>query len=248
MVRTGRLLAAALALALPLLALLMARADGPRPLSEADLLKLVELQISDQAIVARVEKAGVGFRVDDAVVGRLKKAGASDVVLESVRKQQVAAPPKPSAEQPGRGNSAKDDPPGSGRIAWDFSLLEKNEDNFACMKRTVKEGEIAWVVQIKSDQAEAYVRGLNHQTTQFAAVVGGNSVPYFYARFLDPDDVQIEKVRLEPNTNDVFTGQNVRLMLKLPGDQVLNKVAKVTLLFEKGPECKLDFPLPPRKK
>jgi WD40 repeat protein len=79
-------LLAALVAVLPLLALLTARADGPRPLSEADLLKLVELQISDRAIIARMDRGGVDFKVDDAVLERLRKAGASDAVLNALRK------------------------------------------------------------------------------------------------------------------------------------------------------------------
>ena len=63
------------ALLLPLLAL--ARADIPKPLTETDLVKLIELQIDDQAVVARLEKGGVSFKVDAAAVGRLEKAGAS---------------------------------------------------------------------------------------------------------------------------------------------------------------------------
>jgi WD40 repeat protein len=86
------MLLAAVAFALPLVALLVARADDPTPLSEADLLKLVELQISNQAVVARVEKAGVAFKVDDVVVERLKKAGASDEVLATLRKASGSAP------------------------------------------------------------------------------------------------------------------------------------------------------------
>jgi WD40 repeat protein len=86
MVRRGRLLVVALVVALPLLALLIARADDPKPLSEADLLKLIGVQASDQAVVARVEKARVNFKLDDALIECLKKAGASEVVLASLRK------------------------------------------------------------------------------------------------------------------------------------------------------------------
>lgn len=80
-----KLLAALLpALLLPLLAL--ARSDNPKPLTEADLVKLIELQIDDKAVVARLEKGGVSFPVDAAAVERLKKAGASSVLLAAVQK------------------------------------------------------------------------------------------------------------------------------------------------------------------
>jgi hypothetical protein len=71
-------------LLLPLLVL--AHSDNPKPLTEADLVKLIELQIDDKAVVARLEKGGVSFSVDDAAVERLKKAGASSVLVAAVQK------------------------------------------------------------------------------------------------------------------------------------------------------------------
>jgi hypothetical protein len=62
-----------------------------KPLSEADVLRLVELAIDDAAVVARLHKGGVDFKVDDAVIGRLKKAGASEKVLAAL--QKPGAPP-----------------------------------------------------------------------------------------------------------------------------------------------------------
>jgi hypothetical protein len=80
-----KLLAALLpVLLLPLLAL--ARADNPKPLTEADLIKLIELQIDDKAIVARLEKGGLSFTVDAAAVERLEKAGGSTTLIAAVKK------------------------------------------------------------------------------------------------------------------------------------------------------------------
>jgi WD40 repeat protein len=95
MERPRHLFVVTLALATQLLVLLSAWADSPRQLNEADLLKLVELQISDQAIIARVEQAGLEFKVDDAVIERLKKAGASDTVLGVLQKGNAVAHNKP---------------------------------------------------------------------------------------------------------------------------------------------------------
>jgi hypothetical protein len=69
-----------------------ARADTPRPLSEADLLKLVELMLDDDVIVARVEKVGVSFTVDDGAIERLRQGKASAAVLAAVRKAGKSAP------------------------------------------------------------------------------------------------------------------------------------------------------------
>jgi WD40 repeat protein len=92
MIRARQMLVVALALAVAVLALRVVRAADPAPLSEADLLKLVELQISDQAIIARVEKAGVNFKVNDGVIERLKKAGASDAVVAALAPGKTPTP------------------------------------------------------------------------------------------------------------------------------------------------------------
>lgn len=70
-----------------------AAADPPKPLSEVDVLKLVELKIPDEVIAKRVAEGGVDFPAGDDVVARLKKAGASDTVLAAVKKAA-----KPAAE------------------------------------------------------------------------------------------------------------------------------------------------------
>jgi len=63
------------------------------PLSESDLTKLVELQIRDDAIVAKIEKDGINFSLDDQLKERLKKAGASDRVFAAMEKAGPAAAP-----------------------------------------------------------------------------------------------------------------------------------------------------------
>jgi len=67
-------------------------ADTPRPITEADLLKLVELKIRDAEIVDRVAKGGVEFSADEAVYKRLQKAGASEAVVTAVKKVARPAP------------------------------------------------------------------------------------------------------------------------------------------------------------
>ena len=70
------------------------RPTRPKPLGEADLLKLVELKIPDEVIVNRVKDGGVSFPAEKAIVDRLKKAGASDAVLAAVGKAA-----KPAADK-----------------------------------------------------------------------------------------------------------------------------------------------------
>ena len=58
-----------------------APADDPKPLSESDVLKLVELKIPDEVITRRVLEGGVDFPAGESVLSRLKQAGASESVL-----------------------------------------------------------------------------------------------------------------------------------------------------------------------
>jgi hypothetical protein len=79
----------------------LAQAQRLKPLTEADVLKLVELQIDDTAIASRIVNGGLSFKVDDAVLARLKNAGASEPVLAALRKagglkpEPVAAKKRP---------------------------------------------------------------------------------------------------------------------------------------------------------
>ncbi|HEY2148005.1 MAG TPA: hypothetical protein VGH32_08710 [Pirellulales bacterium] len=68
-----------------------AKPSKPKALSEADVLKLVELAIDDSAITARLHKGGVDFKVDDVVIERLRKAGASEKVLLALQNKDAPA-------------------------------------------------------------------------------------------------------------------------------------------------------------
>ncbi|MEX0727099.1 MAG: VWA domain-containing protein [Planctomycetaceae bacterium] len=67
-----------------------------RPLAEEAIISLVELEIDDEAIIARIKKAGLAFAPDDAALGRLTEAGASEAVIEALRKAGAAK--KPAAD------------------------------------------------------------------------------------------------------------------------------------------------------
>src|SRR5262245_53927586 len=70
-----------------------AQAEKVRPLSEADLLQLSNLLSDAEALLARLEKAGVEKSVDLAAVQRLKKAGVPEAVLAAVRRALRPAQP-----------------------------------------------------------------------------------------------------------------------------------------------------------
>src|SRR5438552_777082 len=85
------------ALCLGLAGFAAAQTAGDKPLTEQDLTALVQLQIDDAAITAKIQKSGLGFAADDAALARLKKAGATDAVVKAV--QAAAAAPKAAAPQ-----------------------------------------------------------------------------------------------------------------------------------------------------
>ena len=70
----------------------LAAAQTTKSLSEEGIVKLIELQLGDEAIVAKLGKDGVSFSVDAAAIERLKTAGASEAVIEAVRKAGLARP------------------------------------------------------------------------------------------------------------------------------------------------------------
>jgi hypothetical protein len=62
-----------------------AQAPRARPLSEAALTNLIDLQIKDEEIIRKVELSGLAFAPDAEALDRLRKAGASDAVLAAVK-------------------------------------------------------------------------------------------------------------------------------------------------------------------
>jgi hypothetical protein len=75
-----------LSLAVGLAILGWSPAADPPKLTEADVLKLVELQIEDRAIIAQIKKAkGVAFKVDDAIRIRLQIMHSATVDLYRVQ-------------------------------------------------------------------------------------------------------------------------------------------------------------------
>jgi Mg-chelatase subunit ChlD len=85
MVAFGKASETALFVMLVVVAWAPVRGQGNTPLSEANLTKLIELQIDDDVIAAKLKKAGIDFVADPAAIERLKKSGAAESVLNAVR-------------------------------------------------------------------------------------------------------------------------------------------------------------------
>src|SRR5688500_18423865 len=67
------------------------QAKTAKPLQEADLIKLVDLQIDDAAVLRRIQDSGLGFTADAEAIERLRQAGASASLLEAVKKSKPSA-------------------------------------------------------------------------------------------------------------------------------------------------------------
>lgn len=59
--------------------------QAARPLTEKSLAELVDLQIDESAILAKVKQQGIAFAADAQALDRLKKAGASDTLLNALK-------------------------------------------------------------------------------------------------------------------------------------------------------------------
>jgi Mg-chelatase subunit ChlD len=152
MFRRSRILFAltvALGLTAPLLA------QGGKPLAEDDLAKLIELKIDDAAVIAKIQKAGVAFRVDEEVLKRLKAAGASEALLEAIKE-----------------SSAKKTSPAGKAITYQdvIQLLELKLDEDAILKR------LAGTTFTLSAAQEAALKQAGASDRLVAAMKGGAAV------------------------------------------------------------------------
>lgn len=72
------------------------------PLAEEAIVSLIELQIDDDDIIAKVKKAGLAFAPDDEALQRLTDAGASEAVIEALRKAGSVKKNRRRAARPSR--------------------------------------------------------------------------------------------------------------------------------------------------
>jgi len=70
-------------------------------LSENDLKRLVELQIGEECILAKIQKDGLSFTLDEQALSRLKQAGVPERLLaaaEHASREKTPGTPEPAAE------------------------------------------------------------------------------------------------------------------------------------------------------
>ena len=88
--RLGTLLFLSLAL---LMTCSMMRGQGPAPLSNADIIKMVHLKFGDNVIVAKIKSSACNFDTSMDALVKLKQAGVSDAVLAAMVEAGTPAPP-----------------------------------------------------------------------------------------------------------------------------------------------------------
>ena len=192
--------------AVAMFALGQVRAQSTKPLSEKDLVKLIELQIDDGAVVSKLQKEGVAFAVDDETLERLKNAGASDPVLEAVRTAAKAST-KPSS------------PPGKAVTYEDvLKLLELGIDERQILDRLAKSPTLftldaTQVSELKkagaSEKLLAAMAGNRPQAEQTGDITD-------FAIILDCSGSMMEKTREGPTKMTVAKKVVTDLVQKIP--------------------------------
>ncbi len=222
-----------------------------KPLSEADVLKLVELSIEDEAVVHRLKAGGVNFTVDGEVIAHLRKAGASEKILAALKGDfSPAVAPADKVIASGKQGGPEDKP------------AEK-----VIASGTLDSGVVLEVTNIKRTTDGFLMVNFRYRNpTKRAVQVAdgsfslGTSAAYHLIdgiHYVDPASKQvygIVKVGVVPASSKVFGGDGIKppaegatnLWVKMaaPDD---DKVEKVTFYFG-NLEPLEDVPLPPAKK
>jgi Ca-activated chloride channel family protein len=68
-----------------------------KPITEKQLITLVETGFEDDAIAQRIEKQGLAFEADDATLARLKEANVSDTLIKAIQSAAESKRSKPAA-------------------------------------------------------------------------------------------------------------------------------------------------------
>ncbi len=77
-----------------------ATAEGRNPLDEQDVVKLLKMGASSEAVAQLVDKYGVGFPADANALDRLKAAGAQPKLIETLQRKALARVAGPARVTP----------------------------------------------------------------------------------------------------------------------------------------------------
>jgi len=90
--RTFRLLVVLACLLLGSVGVVSPCAAADDPISEEDIVSLIDLQIKDQVIITRIREAGLAFTADEQALKRLANKGASEELVKAVREAGTKRP------------------------------------------------------------------------------------------------------------------------------------------------------------
>lgn len=119
----------------------------------------------------------------------------------------------------------KDDLPAKDMVDWDVKLFEDAED-LTVVKRTVAKDQkqVTWVIDLKTEEAAGK---LFFFTT-------ASAFPQYFVRFFDEDNVMIKEVPITNGGGSYEKGQRVRVELKMPEKDIVQKAKSAKLIFRKN--------------
>jgi hypothetical protein len=155
-------LSIAIVTAVAFLSSAMAVTLAGQPVAEKTLIQLIELNIDDAAIIAKIQADGVGFSAENAIIERLENAGARPKVIDAVRQAQTAA-------QSSTSRQSQNDPP----ISYEAvrQLVALGIDEQAILKR-LSASPTLFVLDARQ---EAQLRAIGASDLIIAALKGQRS-------------------------------------------------------------------------
>ncbi len=123
------------------------------------------------------------------------------------------------------GDTEKDELPAKATIAWDVKLFEDATD-LAVIKRTVSKDQkqVTWLIEVKTEEAAG----------KFFFFGTASTFSQYFVRFFDEDNVMIKEVPITNGGGSYEKGQRVRVQLKMPESDILQKSRSAKLVYRKN--------------
>lgn len=119
----------------------------------------------------------------------------------------------------------KDDLPAKDTIAWNLKLIEDTPD-LVVVKRTVSKDhkQVTWLVELKTDEIAGKLFFFGSAST----------FPQYFVRFFDEDNVMLKEVPITNGGGSYEKGQRVRVELKMPEKDIVQKAKSAKIVFRKN--------------
>ena len=185
--------------------------QAAKPLTEQELVYLLEKKVSSNALASMVESFGVTFQLDPEVLDRLKKAGAQDVLLKSVERK---AKPIKSGVEANKSESATPVPeavPPPARQHLELGQRKLANHDYEGALREFAEAE-----RIRPQWEQVFY----HRGIALAALGQYSDAAAEWKKYLFAAPAVVDKVRIQEKIRD--------------WESEVSKVAKVRSLLDQG--------------